>query len=350
MSYTPLRIHSSYSFRESLIRLPALVAHARAIGLGAVALIDRDNLFGARAFGRLARAQGLRPIHGAVLTLSDGTSLTLLIENAQGHIHLERLLTMRHLEGPPTWRTVAAHAEGLVAMCGGEEGAVQPALATNDFMGALAAARRLVAAFGDRAYLEAARPQPKLAALAASAGIRVAAASPVRYLHPEEAEPYLIAQRGFQRFIPDVPDHHLLNPDAWEARWRPWPEALRATEAIARRCDFQLAPDEDDGHDEPPRVFPLAGPVGPGPLALIHLLSTRSAVQVAGAGLGLPPALVDPIAGTLGRRPLRSERAWSRGLQAIDWRRQPYAAWLGTAIALEGLPDHVDLVRWGMRA
>lgn len=349
MSYTPLRIQSSYSFRESLIRLPALVAYARALGLRAVALTDRDNLFGAVAFGRLARSHGLRPIHGASLTLADGTSVTLLIASETGHVHLERLIALRHLEGPPTWKLVAAHAEGLVALCGGEEGAVQAALARNDFAGALAAARRLVAAFGDRAYLEAARPSPKLAALAGSAGIAVAAAAPVRYLHADEAEPYLIAQCGFERFIPDLPDHHLIDPDTWEARWRSWPEPLRTTERIAARCSHQLGCEATGETDEPPRVFTLAAHAA-APYAFIHHLSTRSAVQVAGAGLGLPAALVEPIADSLGRRALRPERAWWRGLEVIDWRRQPYAAWLGTAIALEGLPDRMALHRWGMQA
>jgi DNA polymerase-3 subunit alpha len=347
VSYPPLRIQSGYSFRESLIRLPELLAQAQAFGLPALALTDRDNLFGAVPFTQLADAHGIHPILGAILSLADGTSLTLLIETPEGHANMSHLIAQRHRLGPPGWDEVAAHAGGLIALCGGEEGAVAMALEHNDFMGALAAARRLARIFGDRAYLEAHRPVPKLAALAASAGLPTVAAAPVRYMRPEDAELYLIAQRGYRRFIPDIPDHPLPTPEAWAARWRPWPEALETARAIAERCRYRLpltrlhVPPFPDAADAQAVLHALCEPEATSVawLATIHHLDATAALRLAGAGLGLAPEL---IAMTIAARgPEAADDAHRLVRQAIESTREPYATLMAAAHMLEGLPDHV---------
>ena len=235
--FVPLRIHSGYSLREGLVRLPELVAEVARRGWPALALTDRDHLFGAAPLAQLARDAGIQPITGAVLTLADGTALTLLVAEAAGYPRLNRLLTARHLVGPPGWDQVAAEAEGLLALCGGEDGAPAAALRAGDPAGALAAARRLRDVFGDRAWLEAPRPDLALLALSDAAGVPLAAVRPVRYLHAADAGVWVTARRGWKRYPQAAPDYHL--PDAgWLAAWRALPGALAATAAIAARCAF----------------------------------------------------------------------------------------------------------------
>lgn len=235
--FVPLRVHSGYSLREGLVRVPDLVAEVARRGWPAVALTDRDHLFGAVPLAQACAEAGVRPITGAVLSLDDGTALTLLVADPAGHPRLNRLITARHLDGPPGWEQVAAEAEGLIALCGGEDGAPAAALKRGDPAGALAAARRLRAIFGDRAWLEADRPDLALTHLADAAGVPLAAVRPVRYLQAADAAVWVTARRGWKRWPQATPAYHLPD-EAWLAAWRALPAALAATLAIAERCAF----------------------------------------------------------------------------------------------------------------
>lgn len=237
--FVPLRIHSAYSFRESLVRLERLYARAVEMEIPAFALVDRDTLFGAVPVTQLAQSGGPRPILGSLLTLADGSSLTLLVENEQGYANLCRLLSHRHLEAPPDRATVAAHADGLMALSGGVEGAVARALAQGDHAGALEAADWLREAFGERAYLEVEKPGAQ-ANLARRAGLSRVAASPVRYLNATDAGLWRITQRGHRRAHDEQGAYHLPPPAEWAQCWEDDPEPSQRCLEIADRCRFAL--------------------------------------------------------------------------------------------------------------
>lgn len=96
VSYVELHAHSAFSFLDGASLPDELVAAAVELGHGALALTDHDNVCGAMEFARSAQALGLRPIHGAELTLDDGRHLTLLVEDERGWRNLCRLLTLAH--------------------------------------------------------------------------------------------------------------------------------------------------------------------------------------------------------------------------------------------------------------
>ncbi len=81
-------------------------------------------VYGAPRFAAAARRAGIRPLVGADVTLVDGPPLLLLVENRTGYRNLCRLLT-RAREGlckadPPraTRELLAEHASGLIALGG----------------------------------------------------------------------------------------------------------------------------------------------------------------------------------------------------------------------------------------
>ena len=82
---------------------------ARALerGFAALALTDRDNLYLAIRFERLARAEGLRPLLGCMLT-SGAHEAILLPLDRRGYAHLCELITRRRLE--PDFDLVSAFA------------------------------------------------------------------------------------------------------------------------------------------------------------------------------------------------------------------------------------------------
>ena len=119
MSYAALHNHSYYSLLDSTMPPGQIVAAARASGMPAVGLADRDTLAGAVAFYKHARAAGIHPVIGSEVTLAGGTTLVLLIENARGYRNLCRLLTARieHPEGL-TPDCLQQFSEGLICLAG----------------------------------------------------------------------------------------------------------------------------------------------------------------------------------------------------------------------------------------
>ncbi len=125
--YVELHARSAFSFLRASSAPEGLAAAAAALGLPALAVCDRDGLYGAPRFFNAAREQGLRPIIGAELTLEDGAALPVLVENRAGYQNLCRLLTRAHLraakgEGRVRWDELPEFAHGLFALTGDEEG------------------------------------------------------------------------------------------------------------------------------------------------------------------------------------------------------------------------------------
>lgn len=109
----PLVVHSHYSLLRGTASPEALIARAVEYGYPALALTDRDNLYGAIAFHRQARAAGLAPLLGVELSAlpasaaavgSNGASAArparavCLIRTMAGYESACRLVTQRMME------------------------------------------------------------------------------------------------------------------------------------------------------------------------------------------------------------------------------------------------------------
>src|SRR5690349_18283105 len=97
MNYVELHARSAFSFLRGASQPEHLAEHAAQLQMPAVALCDRDGVYGApRFFGR-AKEAGIRPIVGAELTMKDQTILPVLVQSRTGYQNLCRLLTRAHL-------------------------------------------------------------------------------------------------------------------------------------------------------------------------------------------------------------------------------------------------------------
>jgi error-prone DNA polymerase len=192
--YAELRAASAFSFLRGASAPEDLVERAAELGLPALALTDRNGVYGApRLFGA-ARKTGLRALVGAEVVLDEGdrvptarlgtsdgdrgsgggalspprgrgegwgeggrsrqaaeTRVTLYAESRAGYRNLCRLLT-RAASGKPkgraraTWDEIAVHAGGLHCLTGGDEGPLARALegeSGGDGIGGLDVADRL---------------------------------------------------------------------------------------------------------------------------------------------------------------------------------------------------------------
>jgi len=248
-AYVELRCRSAFSFLDGASLPEDLVAAAAAQDMDALAIGDRDGVYGAPRFFAAARRAGIQPIVGADVTLATGAPLLLLVESRRGYQNLCRLLTRARagLQKSEPARTTAAllqeHAAGLIALAGA---------APRDDLEAL------VGAFGRKnVFLELQRHfetgdawnERAITAQAAAFGLGLVATNDVRYATAEQRivhdvltcarEKLTVDEIG--RRLPPNGERWLKPPRAMAELFGDRPAALRATREIAERCAFTLA-------------------------------------------------------------------------------------------------------------
>ncbi|MFB3819853.1 MAG: error-prone DNA polymerase, partial [Candidatus Methylomirabilales bacterium] len=254
--YAPLYCKTNGSFLEGASHPDELVDEAHRLGLRTLAITDRDGVYGlVQAYVR-ARERGLKLVAGAEVSVEDGSSLILLAQTRAGYANLCRLLTAGRLrakkgESRVRWEEVSAHAEGLLALWGGERSLLvreaDPA----------AVAGPLREAFGDRLYALCTRHrresdplhEARLRGRAARYGLPVVAGIEVLYHSAarRDLQDVLTAIRhnvplaSAGRLLRPNAEHALLPPAAFARLFADDPAAVARTEEVAARCGFSLA-------------------------------------------------------------------------------------------------------------
>ena len=139
MQFVELHARSAFSFLEGA-SVPEALAHACArLQLPAMAVLDRNGLYGSPRFHMIAKSNGIKSHVGAELSVGENLSskssyYPLLVESRVGYQNLCRLITktkLRTTKNKPTAATLAElkeHAEGLVCLSGDEDGPLALAL------------------------------------------------------------------------------------------------------------------------------------------------------------------------------------------------------------------------------
>ncbi|MBE3549867.1 MAG: DNA polymerase III subunit alpha [Brockia lithotrophica] len=274
MSFVHLHVHSSYSLHAALPTPEAIVEAAHRLGMPAVALTDRDALFGAVKFLRRAEELGVKPILGLELTLvpperlrrhAPKAHLTFLALNAEGYGKLLRLATAARTKGKAsgvTWRDVedelADGAEGLVLLSGDASGEIPQLLRLGFEEEAYARALAYIALFGrENVYVELMDHGSKderlvlrpLRELAEKLGLRRVVTHDVRYLDPQDAralDVLMALGAGVRLNDPKRPrlepegEYAFFSREEMERRYAFDREALEETLRLAERVESYL--------------------------------------------------------------------------------------------------------------
>jgi len=276
VGFVHLHVHSSFSLLEGALPIGTLYKLAGADRMPALALTDRDNLFGALEFSEKLSGAGIQPIVGIQLCVDFGDvapapgrphaaaesrgHLILLAASEAGYDNLMSLSSRAFLDSPPgdaphvSFERLAAATAGIIALTGGPEGPLDRALANG--LAELAEARfgKLREAFGDRLYVEIQRHhleserrlEPLLLDLAYGAGVPIVGTNQACFAGPDDheahdallcvAEGALVAETERRQLSPE----HWLKPRAAMVElFRDLPEAAANTVEIAMRCAFR---------------------------------------------------------------------------------------------------------------
>ena len=150
-NYVELHARSAFSFLEGAATPEELIATCADFKMPAMALLDRDGVYGAARFHLAAKKLGVKAHIGAEISVSnfrfqisdsksqkasDSNSqqafyVPLLVRNRAGYQNLCRLITLMKLRVPKhskpgecavTPAELAEHAEGLICLTGGRDG------------------------------------------------------------------------------------------------------------------------------------------------------------------------------------------------------------------------------------
>lgn len=249
--YAELQVTTQFSFLRGASSAEELFATAAAMGIEALAVVDRNSLAGIVRAHEAAKGAGVRLIVGCRLDLICGMSVLVYPTDRAAYARLCRLLTLGkvragkgkcHLE----WYDLVAYAEGLIAV-----------LVPDDPDGeCVFRLRRLRDVFRDRAYLALTlrrRPNDQmrlweLSQLAQRFGVPTVVTNDVLFHEPgrRRLQDVVTAIRhnttidnlGFRR--ERHADRYLKPPSEMHRLFARWPEALARTVEIAGRCRFSL--------------------------------------------------------------------------------------------------------------
>ena len=270
--YVPLRNLSAYTLLEGAIAPKQLAARARELGFPAAALTDRNGLYAAMSYSDAAVKAGVQPVIGTTLAVMrpdrpDGAPvaidwLVLLAQDETGYDNLCALVSAAHVDRPIELDAhvdiamLAAHADGLLCLTGGGEGALARLVAEDQPAAAAAWLDRLQAIFGDRLYVELSRDGDPVMARAEAALLDLAYA---RELPIVATNPACYAEAGFHgahdvllciahgSYV-ESNERQKSSPESWMksaqdmiALFGDLPEAIANTLVVAQRCAV-LAP------------------------------------------------------------------------------------------------------------
>jgi error-prone DNA polymerase len=288
MTYVELHAKSAFSFLESSALPETLADRAAQLEYPALAVVDRDGVYGAPRFYRAAKSRGLRAIVGAEVTLEGGGRLPLLVESRAGYQSLCRVITAAKLRAPKgraavTRADLETHAAGLVCLTGGDEGVLahRPPETWPTLLDQLAGI------YGrGNVYVELQRHHDReqearnlaLIDLAAAAGLPLLATNGVTH---EDAESKLLLDvlTGIRHGVPldcagrllaANDERRLKSPLEMARLFADHPEAVANTVVLADRLGFTL---EDLGYRFP--EYPV--PVGETMDSYLHQLTWAGA-------------------------------------------------------------------------
>jgi error-prone DNA polymerase len=197
--YVELHAASAFSFLEGASQPEDLIERALELDMPALALLDRNGLYGVARFHTSAKRNGIQAHIGAEIAISsfgprlappawlphrfipEPARLPLLCESQLGYQNLCQLITAFKLreagksEGAATLNDVEQYAAGLICLTGGDEGPLAAALMQGGEDSGRQSVQQLISIFGRKnVYIELQRHSEREEEWRNQAALRIA--------------------------------------------------------------------------------------------------------------------------------------------------------------------------------
>ena len=271
--FVHLHLHSEYSLLDGSTRINLLPKRVKELGMDAVALTDHGNMYGAIAFYKACKDEGIKPILGCEvyvsekdMTIKDKINkrfhLILLAENNEGFKNIMKIVSIAFVDGyyykPRVDKEVLKkYAKGVIATSACLGGEVQRFILDRDLEAARAAALEYREIFGENNFFlelqdhgmpEQARVNRELVKLSEDLNIPLTASNDVHYLNKDDAKSHdvllciqtgkTIKEENRMKFPSD--EFYLKSPDEMAALFPENKDALENTVKIAERCNVEI--------------------------------------------------------------------------------------------------------------
>ncbi len=259
--YAELQVTSHFSFLRGASSCEELFAQAKALGIEALGIVDRNSLAAIPRAHKIAKELELRLVVGCRLDLTQDVSVLVYPTDREAYGRLCRLLTFGKRDGKAgkcslTWSDLVAYGEGMIVVLLPDE--TSEGLASH--------LRRIKADFVDRAYVAMSlrrRPNDalrlhELSQMAQRAGVATVVTNDVLFHEPGRRmlqdvvtcirHNCTIDDAGFRR--ERHADRYLKPPEEMYRLFSAYPDALENTLKIVKKCRFSLAELEYQYPDE----------------------------------------------------------------------------------------------------
>ncbi len=242
--YVELHARSAFSFLEAASVPEELAGACAEFGMPAMALVDRNGVYGAPRFHMAAKKAGIRAHIGSEITCANGLTYPLLAETREGYQNLCRLVTRMKLrakkgEGAATLEELAEFARGLICLTRHPEARLLEIFGQHNVYAELQRHHHRQEEARNQAIVECAR----------SLGIPLVATNSVAYATPAERElldvltcvrqKTTLAAAG--RLLERNSERYVKTPAQMARLFADLPEAIAHTLEISSRLQFTLA-------------------------------------------------------------------------------------------------------------
>jgi error-prone DNA polymerase len=276
MPYVELHARSAFTFLEGA-SLPETLAQVCAKQqMPAMALLDRNGVYGSPRFYTQASNAGIRAHVGAEITVAGYGNVPVLVVSRKGYQNLCRLITRVKLRSPKqsscpaSLEEVQEYAEGLICLTGDERGPLALSLQRGGIEEARHCFARLVSAFGaNNIYVELQRHRNRHQESRNQAGIDLArelhlpllATNGVCYATKKErrvADVFTCIKNKCQldtagRLLSENSQRYLRSPEEMARLFLDVPDAIANTVELSSRLEFSL---KNLGYQFPPYPVP----------------------------------------------------------------------------------------------
>ncbi len=241
----------------------------------AMALLDRDGVYGAPRFYQAAKKIRMQAHIGAEVTSAAGWRYPLLVQSREGYRNLCRLITRMKLrahkgEGHIESGELAGLSAGLICLTGGEEGPLADAFEKGGMARGVECVRQLCELFGqENVYVELQRHYCRAEESRNQAAVEIArklslpllATNGVCHALPQDREllDVFTCIRHYRhlvtagRLLTHNSERHLKSSEEMQQLFADLPEAIANTQILSSRLQFTL---DDLGYEFPKYPVP----------------------------------------------------------------------------------------------